>query len=91
MVCLYLSKDDSSHPYQWKQIQLNGDTIKPRTGSKAFLYKGLIYVFGGYSDPDYLSCLHTIDIKTGQAHILEFTGNEPTGRSTPGLYLGWIL
>lgn len=85
--CLFLSNLDPDHPYKWKQIQLNGDIIKPRTGSKAFLYKGLIYVFGGYSDPDYLSCLHTIDIKTGSVHVLEFSGEEPVGRSTPIIYV----
>lgn len=85
--CLFLDESDKGHPYHWKQIQLTGDFIKPRTGSKAYFYKGFIYVFGGYSDPDYLSCLHTIDTKTGEVHIIEFSGEEPTGRSTPIIYV----
>ncbi|OHT15290.1 Kelch motif family protein [Tritrichomonas foetus] len=67
----------------WHQLRLSGDYIEPRSGARAFLYKDLIYVFGGFRDPNYFSNLHTIDIYTGKVTILQFDGIEPSPRSTP--------
>ena len=57
----------------WRRIETNGDFISPRSGSTAaFLEnKGLLVVFGGFSDGNFFSDLHVINVKTGQTNIIQ--------------------
>ena len=66
----------------WTQIQLNGETVSPRTGAKSFFKNGKIYIFGGFNGKTYFSDLHTIDISTGKVEMIH-TYNEIPGRTTP--------
>ena len=67
----------------WKRIHTSGDKISARTGSRAVYHMGKVFVFGGYSDPNYLSDLHTIDPETGFVTLITTTGDAPAPRTTP--------
>lgn len=68
---------------EWTKIPLYGLNLAPRTGEKAVLYKGVIIVFGGYSEPNYLTDLHAINPQTGEIKMLESNGELPAPRSSP--------
>lgn len=66
----------------WREIPLTGDQILPRSGSKADLYGNLLIIFGGYSQPDYFSDLHVIDVTTGIRTRVQTNGEQPEPRSS---------
>lgn len=69
--------------YEWRQVPLSGVGLRGRNGSRAILIAHHIFVFGGYVDKEYLAEAHIIDVTTGIVSLLETSGKEPPGRSTP--------
>lgn len=67
----------------WSLLKLRGDNISGRSGSRALLFEGYIYVFGGYNAPDYYSDLHKINLQTGEVSLIQTTGEAPSPRSSP--------
>ena len=68
---------------EWKQIHLSGDLLSSRSGCSAVFYNNLVYVFGGYSSPDYFGDLHSINIENGIVTLIQTNGDKPEPRSTP--------
>jgi hypothetical protein len=71
--------------YRWTSVPLHGQILPGRSGARAALVGRHLIVFGGYSEPEYLADLHTIDIDTGEVALLETLGCPPSPRSTPVL------
>ena len=69
--------------YTWQEIQLSGDVLSPRTGTRAVLVNTTIILYGGFQKPDYLADLHTINLLTGAVTRIETSGDDPGPRSTP--------
>ncbi|OHT05921.1 Kelch motif family protein [Tritrichomonas foetus] len=67
----------------WKRINLCGEKLQPRTGARCAMVGNHLVIFGGYSDPDYFSELHTIDVSNGLVQKVNTTGPEPSARSSP--------
>ena len=72
---------------QWSNVKLSGTLFSPRSGSRALFHDGKIIIFGGYSEPDYYSDLHFIDVSTGIVSPIETTGDLPQPRTSPILAL----
>lgn len=71
------------HHMQWTLMKTSGETISPRTGSKAVLYKNSIIVFGGYANSTYFSDIHYINLSNLELKFLQTTGDLPQSRSSP--------
>lgn len=67
----------------WSELQLSGDIVSPRTGSRAVLVGTNIIVIGGFSEPTYFEDLHCINTLTGVVTSIETSGENPGPRSTP--------
>lgn len=71
----------------WRKIELHGDLVSPRTGSRAFYYDGKIIIFGGFAESTYYADLHYIDVNTGIVNAIQTTGLEPCSRTSPIFFL----
>ena len=69
--------------YTWEEIQLSGDILSARTGTRAVLIGTTIILYGGFQKPNYLADLHTINVLTGNVTRIETSGDDPGPRSTP--------
>ncbi|EAX97816.1 Kelch motif family protein [Trichomonas vaginalis G3] len=65
---------------KWNRLNLTGDVVSPRTGTKAVFIANNIILFGGFCNNEYYSDLHRIDITTGVVSRIETTGEEPCPR-----------
>lgn len=68
---------------KWRKIPLIGDKVTPRSGAKGCLIGKRIVLFGGYSEPNYFSDLHTIELGTGIVSMVQTNGSCPSPRSSP--------
>ena len=68
---------------KWSKLELSGEIISPRCGSRAVLVNNKIYVFGGFCDEVYYNDLYAIDVVTGEVTRVETNGELPSPRSTP--------
>jgi hypothetical protein len=67
----------------WRRVPLHGALLAGRTGARAAKSGDELFVFGGFSDPDYFADLHAINVETGEVRLLQTTGECPSARSTP--------
>ena len=68
---------------KWERVNITGYIPEPRTGASAVFSKGNIYIFGGYSKPNYFNDLHCINVNTGVCTKIETKGLIPTPRTSP--------
>lgn len=68
---------------EWEAINLTGDQLIARSGSKAVIYNNILIVFGGYSGSQYLNDMYYVNLATGEVKIAQIEGDLPTGRSSP--------
>jgi hypothetical protein len=69
--------------YRWRSIPLRGPVPPGRCGSRAVLYHGHLFVFGGYAGGRYLADLYRINVNTGEVVFVDTKGSVPTPRTTP--------
>ena len=65
---------------QWKQFDVQGDSVSPRSGSRAVLYNGNLLIFGGKDEFNYFNELYSFNIATCQMKKLETKGSLPSPR-----------
>lgn len=68
---------------RWAQLPIHGEIITPRSGCRATLLARYIVVFGGYSDKQYLSDFHIINLDTYEVSRPAFQGPIPRPRTAP--------
>ena len=68
----------------WTKLNLIGDQITPRNGSRGAMINNYLYVFGGIDENKvFLNDLYCIDITTSESRRLETTGDIPSPRMQP--------
>ena len=79
--------------FQWRQLEIKGEEITPRTASRAVLYRNCLVVFGGKDEFNYYNDMYSIDLSTLEAKKIETKGDVPSPRcgSVIGSYQNKIL
>lgn len=67
----------------WTNLQTNGVSISPRTGSRATFIGNTLFVFGGSHESTFYNDLYTINLSTGITQLIQTTGEQPTPRTSP--------
>eukprot|EP01132_Coremiostelium_polycephalum_P000610 gene610-758_t len=69
---------------KWLKIETNGKPLPNKTEHSAVVYKGSMYIFGGYSgkEQSYLDVsIYKLNLDTMTGETIEGTGEKPAGRS----------
>lgn len=69
--------------YSWNRLNITGEVISPRSGSKSTIVGDTLFIFGGYNNPTYFNDLYAIDLTTLNCTKVEGSGDVPTPRKTP--------
>lgn len=65
---------------KWSRINLTGEQLVPRTGTKAVYLANNLILFGGFSNNEFFNDLHRIDLSNGAVSRIETTGDFPAPR-----------
>ena len=64
----------------WTKYETIGNRPKPRENNGAQIYKGKMYVFGGYDGNSWLNDFYALDLVTLQWSLVEQKGQRPSER-----------
>jgi hypothetical protein len=73
---------------EWRPFPIVGTEISPRTGSRAFVFGKILWIFGGVADGTFYDDLFAVDLNSRECKRIETGGSRPSARTSP-VFLGY--